>query len=175
MKFLTFFNPPEPEPDISSVPPSDPVRPRDSVTLKGSVLSDSETKTCPGEHSVCCIRAGSHQYHPSCNGNRVEEQEENPEGLSTKKCISSFYMNVSCSGPGSYYCAVATCQERCPGNRSEPEAEAGTRNSQKDITIIFLLCVALAASLIVIAILIYSMKELKKKSCGVCDGKQTQS
>lgn len=53
---------------------------------------------------------------------------------------------------------------------------AGTRTLQQDNTIIFLLVVvALAASLIVFAILIYSIKELKKKSCGVCDGKQTQS
>ncbi|XP_056295616.1 uncharacterized protein LOC130209795 isoform X2 [Pseudoliparis swirei] len=161
----------EPEPVITAVPPSD----RDSVTRKGSVtsvLSDSETKTCPGEHSVCCVRAGAHQYHPSCNfsqGNRVEEHGENPEGLSTKKCISSFLMNVSCSGAGSYYCSVATCEQRFPGNRSKPDTK-GTRTLQQDNTIIFLLVVvALAASLIVFAILIYSIKELKKKSCGVCD------
>lgn len=127
-EFKTFFQSPEPEPVITAVPPSD----RDSVTRKGSVtsvLSDSETKTCPGEHSVCCVRAGAHQYHPSCNfsqGNRVEEHGENPEGLSTKKCISSFLMNVSCSGAGSYYCAVATYEQRFPGNRSKPDTKGNS-------------------------------------------------
>ncbi|XP_068571639.1 uncharacterized protein [Cebidichthys violaceus] len=155
------------EPDITAVPPSDPVRPGDSVIQeKCSVLSDSEIKTCPGEHGVCCVRAGSHQYHPGFNytqGNSVEEHEENPETF-----IYSFFMTVTSSDAGSYYCAVATCEEKFSEHRSKLDTE-DTMNSQKDNTLLFLLCAALAASLIVIAILIHSIKKLKKKSCGVCD------
>uniref|UniRef100_A0A671XXM9 Ig-like domain-containing protein n=1 Tax=Sparus aurata TaxID=8175 RepID=A0A671XXM9_SPAAU len=47
------------KPETTSVPPSDPVRPGDSVTLQCSVLSDSDNKTCPGGHRVCCFRDGS--------------------------------------------------------------------------------------------------------------------
>ncbi|GLD70445.1 uncharacterized protein AKAME5_002176300 [Lates japonicus] len=57
-----------PEPDITAivqVPPSDPVHPGDSVTLQCSVLSDSEKKTCPGDHSVYWFRTGSEESHPS--------------------------------------------------------------------------------------------------------------
>ncbi|XP_037636169.1 signal-regulatory protein beta-2-like isoform X2 [Sebastes umbrosus] len=158
----------EPDPDITAAPPSDPVRPGASVTPQCSVLSDSENKTCPGEHSVCCFRAGSHQYRPSCNytqGNGVGEHEKNSEGLSTKKCVYSFFKNVSSSDAGTYYCAVATCEEIFNGNSSKLEAEVW--DSQKHNTILVLLCAALAISLIVIAFLIYSIKKLKKKSCNV--------
>ncbi|XP_027132449.1 uncharacterized protein LOC109140768 [Larimichthys crocea] len=56
MTFLngTFLRIKGPEPNITAViqvPPSDPVRPGDSVTLQSLVLSDSENKTCPGEHA----------------------------------------------------------------------------------------------------------------------------
>ncbi|XP_059201643.1 uncharacterized protein LOC131981387 [Centropristis striata] len=111
----------EPEPDITAIIQdihSDPVIPGDSVTLQCSVLSDSENKTCPGGHSVfwfvCCFRAGSHQCHPSFNytdGNRVEEHEKNPDGLSQKKCVYSFYKNGSSSDAGTCFCAAATCEE----------------------------------------------------------------
>ncbi|XP_039669688.1 uncharacterized protein LOC120566986 [Perca fluviatilis] len=162
-----------PEPDPTAVPPSDPVGPGDSVTLQCSVLSDSENKTCPEEQSVFCFRAGSHHCGPGFNytqGNSVEEHEKNPEGLSTKKCIYSFFKNVSSSDGETYHCAVVTCGEIFSGNGSKLETEAvNMQDSQKDHTVICLLGAALAISLIVIAFLIYSIKKLKKKSCGCCN------
>ncbi|XP_034739799.1 uncharacterized protein LOC117951921 isoform X1 [Etheostoma cragini] len=162
-----------PEPDPTAVPPSDPVRPGDSVTLQCSALSDSENKTCPEEQSVFCFRAGSHQCGPGFNytqGNSVEEHEKNPEGLLIKKYIYSFFKNVSSYDGGTYYCAVATCGKIFSGNGSKLDIEAvNMQDSQKDHTVLCLLGAALATSLIVIAFLICSIKKLKKKSCGCCN------
>lgn len=47
--------------------------------------------------------------------------------------------------------------------------------SKKDNTILYLLCVALAISLIVIACLVYSIKKLKKSSYVYSNGKQSHS
>ncbi|XP_051275454.1 uncharacterized protein LOC127374316 [Dicentrarchus labrax] len=148
-----------PESDITAVPPSDPVRPRDSATLQCSVLSDCENQTCPGDLSMCCFRIGSNESHPSLNytqQNSAEEYENNPDGLSTKKCI---FKNVSSSDPGTYYCAVATCEEIFCRNRSKPDPEAvNVWDSQRANTILLLLCAVLAISLIVGAFLIFSIK-----------------
>ncbi|XP_059201638.1 uncharacterized protein LOC131981380 [Centropristis striata] len=46
-------------------PASDPVRAGAPMTLQCSVLSDSETKTCPGDHSVFWFRAGAKESHPN--------------------------------------------------------------------------------------------------------------
>ncbi|KAF3838701.1 hypothetical protein F7725_010469 [Dissostichus mawsoni] len=53
---------PGPEPDITAIiqgHQSDPVLPGDSVTLQCAVLSESQSKTCPGETRVYWFRAGS--------------------------------------------------------------------------------------------------------------------
>ncbi|XP_029297976.1 uncharacterized protein LOC115014955 isoform X2 [Cottoperca gobio] len=152
--------------------PSDPVRPGDSVTLQCSVLSDSENKTCAGQHSVFWFRVGSHQCCPNFNytqGNGVEEQERNPEGLSTKKCIDNFFKNVSSSDAGTFYCAVATCGEIFTGNRSKLDTEVNMWDPQKANTVLILLCSALAISVFVIAFLTYSVKKLKERSCAGCN------
>ena len=80
------------------------------MTLQCSVLSDSDDETCPGGHRVCCLRDGS-DVDPSFNQIR-----ENPEGLSTKKCIYSFISNVSSSN-------AATCCCAAFGNGTEPDTE----------------------------------------------------
>ncbi|XP_076595872.1 uncharacterized protein LOC143326210 [Chaetodon auriga] len=160
-----------PEPDITTVPPSDPVTPGDSVTPQCPVLSDSENKARPGEHTVCCFTSGSHQSHPSFSsvqGNSVEDNDTNPDGLSAKKCTFSFFRNVSSSDAGTYVCAEATCGEIFCGNGSKPNSEAVNSRDSQDQTILTLLCTGLAISLIVIAFLLYSIKKLKKKSCGCC-------
>lgn len=122
--FCVVFNFPGSKPDITTAPPSDPVRPGDSVTLQCSVLSDSENTTFPGEHSVCCLRSGSNQSHPSfsfTHGHSVEDYEKTTEGLSTRKCANSFIKNISSSGI--YYCSVATRVEIFGGNSSKPDTE----------------------------------------------------
>nr|XP_033479846.1 signal-regulatory protein beta-2-like [Epinephelus lanceolatus] len=133
-----------PEPDISAVTqdlPSDPVRPVDSVTLQCSVLSDSDNKTCPGDHSVFWFKAGSHESHPRvfyAHGNSVE-CEKSPEAHSPQKCVYSFSKNVSSSDAGTYYCAVATCGEIFFGNGTklniegpEPDISAVTQDLPSD-------------------------------------------
>ncbi|KAI3351095.1 hypothetical protein L3Q82_005660 [Scortum barcoo] len=127
-----------PEPYVTAVPPSDPVCPGDSVTLQCSVLSDNRTH--PEDHHVYWFA-----------GSSVEAHEKDPEGLSVKKCICSFFLNVSSSDAGTYYCVVATSEDML--------------EFQRDNMILLSLCAALTISLIVIASLICS-----KKSCDCCDG-----
>uniref|UniRef100_A0A665WDB1 Ig-like domain-containing protein n=1 Tax=Echeneis naucrates TaxID=173247 RepID=A0A665WDB1_ECHNA len=108
------------------LPPSDPVRPGDSVTLQCSVLFDSEKKTCPGDHSVYWFRAGSDEAHPSfiyAHGNNRDHCKKSPESESTQKCDYVFSKNVSSSDAGTHYCAVATCGEILFGNGTKLEIE----------------------------------------------------
>ncbi|XP_036932373.1 signal-regulatory protein beta-2-like isoform X1 [Acanthopagrus latus] len=190
MTFLegTFLRIQGPEPDVTAViqlPPSDPVRPGDSVSLQCSVLSDSQNKPCPGDHSVFWFRAGSDESDPSfiySHGNSGAECETSLEARSPQKCVYSFSKNVSSSDAGTYYCAVATCGEILFGNGTKLDIEAlNMWNLQSATILVFLLCAALVISLIVISYLSYTMK---KKSCGCCndavmetnasDGQQSQ-
>ncbi|XP_051275432.1 uncharacterized protein LOC127374303 isoform X1 [Dicentrarchus labrax] len=175
MTFLngTFLRIKGPEPDVTAVvqvPPSDSVRPGDPVTLQCSVLSDSEKKTCPGDHSVFWFRAGSDESHPSLiytHGNSGDECEKSPEAHSPQKCVYNFSKNISSSDAGTYYCAVASCGEILFGNGTNLDTEV---YSQKENTIIYLVCAALAISLIVIAFLVYA---IVKKSCDCCNAAVT--
>uniref|UniRef100_A0A3Q3N5K4 Ig-like domain-containing protein n=1 Tax=Mastacembelus armatus TaxID=205130 RepID=A0A3Q3N5K4_9TELE len=94
---------------------SDPVRPGDSVTLQCSVLSDSESDTCPRNHSVYWFRAGSDESHPNIiytDGNNECEKRSD----TVKSCVYHFSKNISSSDAGTYYCAVATCGQILFGN-----------------------------------------------------------
>ncbi|XP_031695493.1 uncharacterized protein LOC116377877 [Anarrhichthys ocellatus] len=166
-----------PEPDITAVTqdsPSDPVRPGDSVTLQCSVLSDSEKKTCPGEHTVYWFIAGSDESRPSviyAQRNNSAGCEKSPEAHSPQKCVYSFSKTVSSSDAGTYYCAVATCGEILFGNRTKLDIEVdSTCDSKNDNTILFVACFALAISLIVIAVLVYAVRI---KSCDCCKAAAT--
>uniref|UniRef100_A0A671Y0C7 Ig-like domain-containing protein n=1 Tax=Sparus aurata TaxID=8175 RepID=A0A671Y0C7_SPAAU len=101
---------------------SDPVRPGDLKTLQCSVLSESETKTCPGDHSVFWFRVGSDKSHPNIlytDGNRRDECEDRSD--TQKSCVHHFSKNISSSDAGTYYCAVATCGEILFGNGDKLE------------------------------------------------------
>uniref|UniRef100_UPI001448972D uncharacterized protein LOC117250583 n=1 Tax=Epinephelus lanceolatus TaxID=310571 RepID=UPI001448972D len=157
-------------PDITAVTqdfPSDPVRPRDSVTLQCSVLSDSEKKTCPEEHRVYWFRAASDESHPSViytQGNSSDGCEKSPEAHSLQKCIYSFSKDVSSSDAATYYCAVATCGEILFGNGAKLDIQGTSTCSQDAVAVIFLLLAVLAISLIVVAVLTYAMKK-KENDC----------
>ncbi|XP_038555740.1 uncharacterized protein LOC119888987 isoform X2 [Micropterus salmoides] len=163
----TFLRVKEPEPHIIFVIqdfPSDPVRPGHLVSLQCSVLSDPESRTCPGEHSVYWFRAGSEGSHPSviyAHKNSGDECEKSPEARSPQKCVYSFSKNISSSDAGIYYCAVAACGEILFGNGTKLDTEDSLRSN----TILFLSCAALAISLIVIAILMYTVQNKKCNGC----------
>uniref|UniRef100_A0A3Q3EVG5 Ig-like domain-containing protein n=1 Tax=Labrus bergylta TaxID=56723 RepID=A0A3Q3EVG5_9LABR len=89
---------------------SDQLRPGDLMSLQCSVLSDPDSKTCPGGHSVLWFRAGSHESRPDIiytAGNRRDGCEE--RSASQKSCVHHFSKNISSSDAGTYYCAVDTC------------------------------------------------------------------
>uniref|UniRef100_A0A4W6FAV9 Ig-like domain-containing protein n=1 Tax=Lates calcarifer TaxID=8187 RepID=A0A4W6FAV9_LATCA len=172
---LTFLRIKGPEPDITAIvqiPPSDPVHPGDSVTLQCSVLSDSEKKTCPGDHSVYWFRAGSDESHPSLiytHRNSTDYCENSHEAHALQKCVYNFSKIIRSSDSGTYYCAVATCGEIIFGNGTKLDIEAlNMWDLQKANTVLFLIFAILAVSLFVIAFLIYT---IKKNKCDCCSGK----
>lgn len=151
-----------PESDITTIIQdlsADPDHP-DLKTLQCSVLSDSETKTCPGNHRVFGFRSGSDEDHPSViytHGNRRDECEESPETQSPQKCVYSFSKTVSSSDAGTYYCAVATCGQMLFGNGTEINIEGGNMKMIQT-TPLFVVAGVLALSLILNAILTYKIK-----------------
>uniref|UniRef100_A0A7N8X867 Ig-like domain-containing protein n=1 Tax=Mastacembelus armatus TaxID=205130 RepID=A0A7N8X867_9TELE len=163
MLFLTgiFLRIRGPEPEITSalhVASSDPVHPGDSVTLQCSVLSDTESDTCPRDHSVYWFRAGSDESHPNIiytDGNNECEKRSD----TVKSCVYHFSKNISSSDAGTYYCAVATCGQIYFGNGTKLDIEETNMWSQTASPIIFLL--SGVSSLIVIACLICAIKKNK--------------
>ncbi|KAF3838709.1 hypothetical protein F7725_010479 [Dissostichus mawsoni] len=91
---------------------SNPVHPGVSATLQCSVLSDSEDKKCPGEHSVHWFGVRSDKSYPNIIYTDGNEQNECKKTSDTKKsCVYHLSKNFSSSDAGIYYCAVATCGE----------------------------------------------------------------
>ncbi|XP_025766244.1 uncharacterized protein LOC100700087 isoform X1 [Oreochromis niloticus] len=156
--------------DIIQVPQSGPLHLGNPVTLQCSVLSNPENNACPGNDSVFWFSTRSDNSHPNliyADGNS-DKCERSPEASSTRKCVYSFSKNVSSSDAGSYYCAVATCGHIIFGNGIKLDVKGlNMWDLQKANTVLFLLCAALATSLIVIAFLIYTIK--KKTSSCWCD------
>lgn len=84
----------------------DPVRPGQSVALQCSALSESDNKTCSGDHRVYWFKAGRDSAHMIyAHGNDECEQSSGNE----KSCIYHLPMNSITSHAETYYCAVATC------------------------------------------------------------------
>ncbi|XP_029918556.1 uncharacterized protein LOC115367004 [Myripristis murdjan] len=174
MDFLkgTFLRITDSEPDITVVTqvfPSEPVYEGDPVTLQCSLLSDSENKACPAEHSVFWFRAGSDESHPRIiytHGNRSDGCEKSPEaGSPPQSCVYNFSKNSgSSSDAGTYYCAVATCGEILFGNGAKLDIKANWDNYMAQHILLLVLSTALAICLIVIIFLIYTIKT-KTPSC----------
>ncbi|XP_029958944.1 uncharacterized protein LOC115396965 [Salarias fasciatus] len=148
---------------VVQAPPSEALRPGESVSLQCSVLSDSEKKTCSEDYRVHWFRAGSHQSHPTfiyTDGGSAEC------GNSSQKCFYSFSKEVSVSDAATYYCAVAACGEVMFGNGARLDIkDSNTRPLNHTEIALCIVCVALAASVTVSVYLIWT---IKKKNCN-CD------
>ena len=111
---------------VTTVPPSVPVRPEDSVALKCSILHESQNKSCPADDNVFCFTAESNQCHPSFNYTKEDEGNEYEKistGVTTKKCFYSLLKNFSSSDAWMYHCVVAPCEENGMGNKSKLNTE----------------------------------------------------
>ncbi|XP_026185559.1 signal-regulatory protein beta-2-like isoform X2 [Mastacembelus armatus] len=153
---------------------SDPVRPGDSVTLQCSVLSDSESDTCPRNHSVYWFRAGSDESHPNIiytNGNNECEKRSD----TVKSCVYHFSVDISSSDAGTYYCAVATCGQILFGNGTKLDIDGTSLWSQSASVTVFLQGGIAVLSIIVIAFFIYAIKKNKCDSDNAAVDRQTTS
>ncbi|XP_026185573.1 uncharacterized protein LOC113144081 [Mastacembelus armatus] len=123
---------------------SDPVRPGDSVTLQCSVLSDSESDTCPRNHSVYWFRAGSDESHPNIiytDGNNECEKRSD----TVKSCVYHFSKDISSSDAGTYYCAVATCRQILFGDGTKLDIEQ-TASSEFIALVVSVICLAVSVT-----------------------------
>ncbi|XP_038556304.1 uncharacterized protein LOC119889436 [Micropterus salmoides] len=124
---------------------SDPYRPGELMNLQCLVLSDSDNKTCPGDHSVYWFRAGSDKSHPDIiytDGNGHDECDKRSD--SQKSCVYRFSKNVSSSDAGTYYCAVATCGEIFLGDGTKVEI-VQTAHSVFIAMAILIVCLVISA------------------------------
>ncbi|XP_034063993.1 uncharacterized protein LOC117541050 isoform X3 [Gymnodraco acuticeps] len=156
---------------------SDPVHPGDSATLQCSVLSDSENKKCPGEHSVYWFGVRSDTSYPNIIYTVGNEPNECKKTSDTQKsCVYHLSKNFNSSDAGIYYCAVATCGEIVFGDGTKLNIEGTGLRSFGDLQTgdVFLLLpsVVSAISVIVIAILIHA---IKKSKCDYCHDKAAVS
>ncbi|XP_026214212.1 signal-regulatory protein beta-2-like [Anabas testudineus] len=170
----TFLIIKEPEADITAIvqdSPTDPVYSGDLVTLQCSILFDSAKKTCPEDHSVYWFSIGldeSRSNYIYALVNSSDQCERSTDAQSLQKCVYNFSKSVSSSDAGTYYCAVATCGEILYGDGTKLDVEVVSECDTQDNTIVFLLCVALAISLITIAVLV---SVIMKTSYDCCSGK----
>ncbi|XP_018548654.1 uncharacterized protein LOC108894473 [Lates calcarifer] len=156
---------------VQSLTVSDPVRPGDSVTLQCSVLSESENKTCPGDHSVYWFRAGSDKLHPEIiytHGNDCEKRSD-----SLKSCVYRFSKNVSSSDSGTYYCAVATCGEIIFGNGTKLFLSDTGEQTVSLFIVMAILIVCLAIS--VIGNIVFICCGTPRAECVKSKGKESAS
>ncbi|XP_029021722.2 uncharacterized protein LOC114864887 [Betta splendens] len=108
-----------PEPEITEEQTPGPVPPEDSVTLQCSVLSDSDSGTCPRAQGVHWFRPGSDGSQARfifTEGDSGGECERRPEIQPPQKCVYNFSKTISSSDAGTYHCAVATCGQILYGN-----------------------------------------------------------
>ncbi|XP_039866170.1 uncharacterized protein LOC120720507 [Simochromis diagramma] len=139
---------------------SNPVRPGDTMTLQCSVFSDSDNKTCPGDLNILWVRDGSDKSLPNViytDRNRSNICDERSDHQKT--CVYRFSKNISSSDAGTYYCAVAACGEILFGSGTTVVIQETSARSQiGSIVLFFFYCPVVVISLIVIAVLIYTIK-----------------
>ncbi|RVE67557.1 hypothetical protein OJAV_G00103930 [Oryzias javanicus] len=127
---------------VSEVPPSTPKCSENSLTLRCSVLQDSQKKSCPLDKSVLCFSAESN---------------------------SSFFKNLTSSDDLKYYCAEPKCEEKIQNNESSSHSKANMWNSIDADAVRNILIAALAASQVLIVFLCILVKklktDLKRRSC----------
>ncbi|XP_071313683.1 signal-regulatory protein beta-2-like [Trachinotus anak] len=121
--------------------------PGDSVALQCSVLSDSDNKTCPEDHSVYWFRAGADKSHTGIiytDGNKLDKCDKRSD--SVKSCFYHLSKNVSSSDAGTYYCAVATCGEIIFGHGTKllPNTRGQTASSEFIGLVILIVCLAIS-------------------------------
>ncbi|XP_043983745.1 uncharacterized protein LOC122837455 [Gambusia affinis] len=159
--------------DIIQMRQSSLVYPETGETLQCSVLSDSEKKSCPAENRVYWFKAGLDHSHPSLlyvQENSGEDCESSPEAPSAQKCFYNFSETFDA---GTHHCAVAACGQILFGNETKLHykdffTEAPTCSSLLNIVFGF----ALAISLIVLAVLIYTIKESNSNVSAAQQAKQ---
>ncbi|XP_034546788.1 uncharacterized protein LOC117818040 [Notolabrus celidotus] len=123
---------------------SDPVRLGDSVTLQCSVLSDSESITCPGDNSVYWFKSGSDKSHPDINYTNENRRGECKQRSDTQKsCVYHLSKSVSSSDAGTYYCAVATCGQILFGDGTKLQIEQ-TASPELISLMIAILCLVIS-------------------------------
>ncbi|MED6269154.1 hypothetical protein CHARACLAT_030264 [Characodon lateralis] len=134
----------------------------DSATLECSILSDSNYKTCPGDVSVFWFRARSHKSHPE-----IIFMDEIPDGDCTakhdRKCVYSFFKNVSISEFGKYYCAIASCGEILFGNGTTLEVEKSPDSTSITLVIV-IICLIISVILHIAIICHQTLKKAKKQN-----------
>ncbi|KAI3351502.1 hypothetical protein L3Q82_020362 [Scortum barcoo] len=147
---------------------SDSVRPADLMTLQCSVLSDSENKTCPGDHNVYWFKTGSDKSHLNIiktDGNTHDECDKRSDNQ--KSCIYHFSKNVSSSDAGTYYCAVATCGEILFGNGTKVEIDEPT-NLEFIALVISLVCLIISVTGNIVFICYRAQRPVCEQSEGKC-------
>ncbi|XP_047208793.1 uncharacterized protein LOC124859935 [Girardinichthys multiradiatus] len=167
--FLKIQGPEADDTTVTQLPLYESLHPGDLVTLQCFVFSDCERRKCPTDHRVYWFRGGSDKFRPSvvyADGKSEKECETSPEA---QKCVYSYSKNVSHADAGTYYCAVATYEEIIFGNGTELDIEE--QRGFGESKIFLLLCVAVAACLVVIMCLIYT---LKKKPFHFCNDAGTE-
>ncbi|XP_029131108.2 uncharacterized protein [Labrus bergylta] len=146
------------------------VRAVDSITLRCSVLSDSQKTTCPSEHSVHLIGVRSDESRANImytDGNRGDKCDNKSEEHPTPKtCIYHFSKNARSADDGTFYCAMATCGEVLSDNRTKLEGSSlWSFELMKDTIILCLLSAVLVISVTVMALLIYGIKKHRCDNC----------
>lgn len=113
-------------------PTASNVHPGDSVTLRCSVLSESQNKTCSRNPSVYWFRAETDGSRPTLlytTGNRPNEC--NASADTQKSCVYGFSKNFDSFDGGTYYCAVIKCSQILFGSGTKVDVQGITLHLEK--------------------------------------------